>query len=58
MNYLNLEFIEIEEEEGDKMTAILLRMIEALVQYRTNRGDLVTYVKLIKLDKEKTEYLR
>ena len=40
------------------MTASVLRIINALVQYRTNVNDLGQHVKLLRLDKERTEYLR
>lgn len=52
------EFIEIDEQEGDRITAIVLTAIKALVQYQTNPNDLANHLKLLKLDKEQREFLQ
>lgn len=33
-------------------------MIHALVQYKTNLNDLAAHIKLIRLDKERSDYLK
>jgi len=51
INMLILEFIEIEEEEGDRITGLVLLTIKALAQYRTNINDLANNIKLLPIDK-------
>ena len=40
------------------MTNLLLRLIFVLVQYKTNVSDLGSHIRLIRLDKERQEYLK
>jgi hypothetical protein len=54
----DLEFIEIEEQEGDRITNLVLLLIEALVQYQTNVNDLANHIKLLRLDKERRDFLQ
>jgi hypothetical protein len=36
----------------------VLRLIHALVQYKTSAGDLAGEIRLLRLEKEKSDYLR
>lgn len=58
INQPNLEFIEIEQEEGDRITGLVLLTIKALAQYRTNINDLANNIKLLPIDKQRRDFLQ
>jgi hypothetical protein len=51
--WFNLEFIQIEEEKGDKITRICLSLITTLAKYRSTSKELDSDLRLLQLSKEK-----